>query len=800
MKKKYIYWLKEISAKNVKEAGGKNASLGEMYNALKKEGIKVPEAFVLTSSAYFYFLEKADLTSKIKSTLKGLNINDLKDLQKRGAQVRKLILEANFPTDLENEIRKAYQKLSQLYQRKNVDVAVRSSGTAEDLATASFAGQHETFLNIRGEEELLQAIKKCFASLFTNRAISYREDKGFDHFSIGLSVGVQKMVRSDLACSGVIFTLDTESGFPDVVVITGSWGLGEMIVQGKVIPDEFWVYKKTLKQGYQPVVKKTLGTKDKKLIYQKNGSGTQLIKVPLADQKKFILNQKEIIQLAQAALAIEKHYSQKAGQWRPMDIEWAKDGEDGQLYIVQARPETVHSQTKELKIKEFHLKNPPQPILEGIAIGQQITAGKVNVIEDASRINEFKEGEILVTKVTDPDWEPIMKIARAIITDEGGRTSHAAIVSRELGVPCIVGTKKATKTLKDGDEITLDCSQGGVGKVYRGLLKWKEVEHSIKDLPKTKTKIVLNLGDPESAFKYWVLPVEGVGLAREEFIFTSGIKIHPLALLHPEKIKSQKERKKIENLTAGYPSKKNYFIEKLAEGIAQIACVFYPKEVIVRFSDFKTNEYASLIGGQFFEPKEENPMLGWRGVSRYYDEKFKEAFILECKAIKKARNEFGLKNVSVMLPFCRTTEEGKKVLEIIRKTGLKLSSDNGLKVYVMCEIPANVILADEFLEIFDGFSIGSNDLTQLTLGIDRDNAHLSKIADERNEAVKKLIAQAIKKCREKRKYVGICGQAPSDYPEFAQFLVEKGIEAISVNPDVVIKTILLVAEKEKKNK
>ena len=794
---KNILWFEEISNDDVKLVGGKNASLGEMFNSLKGVGVRVPNGFAVTAKAYFYFLKNSHLDEEIKEIISTLDTRDIRNLQERGRKIRKLISKAKFPKDLEEEIIESYRKLSDLYQGKNIDVAVRSSATAEDLPSASFAGQQDTYLNVSGEKELLKSIKNCFASLFTDRAISYREDKHFDHFKIGLSTGIQKMVRSDLASSGVMFTLDTESGFPDVVVINSSFGLGEMVVQGKVIPDEFWVYKKTLEKGFKPIIKKNLGLKDKKLIYSRKG--TKEVILSEEEQKKFTLTEEEIIKLAENGLEIEKHYSEKAKKWKPMDIEWAKDGKDGQIYIVQARPETVHSQVKELSFTEYKLKEKKSHILEGIAIGQKIATGKVNVIEDVSKINKFREGDILVTKTTDPDWEPIMKIAKAIITDEGGRTSHAAIVSRELGVPAVVGTKKATRILKDGEEITLDCSSGAIGKIYKGQIGWEEKKHLIKDLPEIKTKVVMNIGDPDSAVNYWMLPVKGIGLAREEFIISSNIQIHPLALIYPDKVLDKTERKSIDELIFGYEDRKDYFIDKLAEGISRIAAVFYPREVIVRFSDFKTNEYAQLLGGKYFEPEEDNPMLGWRGASRYYDPSFKEAFLMECQAIKKVRERFGLDNVSVMVPFCRTPKEGKEVLKIIEQSGLRNSKEgiSSLKVYVMAEIPSNILRADEFLEVFDGFSIGSNDLTQLTLGIDRDNANLRKISDERDKAVKKLISEVIKKAEKKDRYIGICGQAPSDFPEFTKFLVENRIKAISVNPDAVIKTIFIISEVEK---
>lgn len=769
-KQKYILWFREINSQDVALVGGKNASLGEMLSQLTKKGISVPNGFALTSYAYWHFINKNNLKKKIEHILKGLDINNVKNLQSRGRQLRELILQADFPQDLEKQVKRAYQKLCQLYGQ-NTDVAVRSSATAEDLPSASFAGQMETYLNIKGEKQLIEACQKCIASLFTDRAISYREKGRFSHLKIALSVGVQKMVRSDKASAGVIFTLDTETGFRNVILINGSYGVGEMLVKGKIIPDEFYIFKPTLKQGFKPLIIKNLGTKKRKFVYGKN-SGLTEVSVSAKDRDKFCLPEKEVLTLAKWAQAIEEHYG------LPMDIEWAKDGNSKQLFIVQARPETVHVGKTKTTFKEYILKEKrPRTLVEGIAIGQKIATGRVRVIADVSKISQFKEKEILVTKMTNPDWEPVMKKSSGIITDQGGRTCHAAIVSRELGVPCVVGTGKGTAVLKNGKIITLDCSSGEKGRVYQGKVKWQEKEYDLKKIPKTKTKVMVNIGTPETAFGNSFLPHQGVGLAREEFIIASKIKAHPLALI--EKNKGQ------------------YFIDELARGIGQIAAAFWPQPVIVRFSDFKTNEYAALEGGQSFEPKEENPMLGWRGASRYYDTRFKKAFLLECQALKKARSEFGLKNIWAMVPFCRTPQEGRKVLQIMRQAGLVKGRD-GLKVIVMCEIPANVVLVKEFLDIFDGMSIGSNDLTQLVLGLDRDNAKMGKIGDERNKAVKEMIAQVIKECKKRKKYVGICGQAPSDFPEFTEFLVEQGIESISLNPDTLIKTILLIAQKEKK--
>ncbi|MEM0465658.1 MAG: phosphoenolpyruvate synthase [Candidatus Pacearchaeota archaeon] len=796
-KKQYILWFDELGIEDVPLVGGKNASLGEMYQELTKKGVKIPNGFAITAYAYRYFIEKAGIKTRIKEILSDLDTKNLKNLSERGHRVRETILSAELPEDLKNEIVKAYIYLCKEYGL-NTDVAVRSSATAEDLPDASFAGQQETFLNIRGEHALLDACKKCFASLFTNRAISYRADKHFDHFNIALSIGVQKMVRSDLACSGVMFSIDTETGFPDVVFITSSYGLGENIVQGAVNPDEFYVHKPTLKKGFKPIIYKRLGEKSIKMVYSNEGiKTTKNVSVPIEERKVFSLNDDEILLLAKWACIIEDHYSKKAGKFKPMDMEWAKDGKNNELYIVQARPETVQSQKDRNILEEYVLKQKGKIIVEGANVGSKIANGKANVIKDVSGINAFKKGEILVTDMTDPDWEPIMKIASAIVTNRGGRTCHAAIISRELGIPCIVGTNNATQKIKTGQNITVNCSEGERGFVYDGLLKFQIIKHNLKDIPKTKTKIMMNIGSPNSAFEQSFIPNDGVGLAREEFIINSYIQIHPEALIHFDSLKDKNVKKEIEELTYGYKNKPQYFVDKLAEGIAMIAAAFYPKDVIVRASDFKTNEYANLIGGKEFEPKEDNPMIGWRGASRYYKEGYKDGFILECKAFKKVRDEFGLTNVKIMIPFCRTVEEGKKVIEIMEKQGLKRGK-NGLEIYVMCEIPSNVILADEFSKIFDGFSIGSNDLTQLILGLDRDSQIVSDIYDERNEAVKIMIKQVIEKAKKNHKKIGICGQAPSDFPDFAEFLVECGIDSISLNPDTVIKTRIKIAEKEKK--
>ncbi len=846
-KEALVLWLDELTIEDIPIAGGKNASLGEMIRNLSPMGINIPYGFVVTSTAYYRFLDYNNLRDKIRETLRGLNVDDVADLARRGYSVRELIKGGEFPEELEELIKDYYNRLSERYGTHAVDVAVRSSATAEDLPDASFAGQQETYLNVVGAENVLTAIKNCFASLFTDRAISYRESFGFDHFNVGIAVGVQKMVRSDLGASGVMFTLDTETGFRDVVVINAIYGLGELIVQGMVTPDEYMVFKPTFQNGYSAIIEKKLGKKDRKMVYGSGEERTKIVNVPLADQKRFALEDEEILKLAEWGILIEKHYSEKKGKWTPMDIEWAKDGKMNELFIVQARPETVHSRKEENIIKVYRILEPEnvrekKRLVKGIAVGDKIATGRVRVLFDLKDAESFEEGDVLVTDITDPDWEPIMKKASAIVTNRGGRTAHAAIVARELGIPAVVGTGNATEVLSNGMEVTVSCAEGETGYVYEGYLKYEVEEINISELPRPKTKIMMNVGNPESAFKHASLPNDGVGLAREEFIIANYIKIHPLALIHYDEIKELYEKlsslglvddrgfvtfraiyahangplkeklakgkekrninlkrllEDIDRYTFGYDDKKTYYIKKLSYGVAKISAAFYPNPVIVRFSDFKSNEYANLIGGQLFEPEEENPMIGWRGASRYYSPIFKEAFGMECQAILRVRNKMGLTNTKVMIPFCRTPEEGEKVLSVMEEFGLK-KGDNGLEVYVMAELPSNVVLADIYADIFDGFSIGSNDLTQLTLGIDRDSELVAHLYDERNEAVKRLIAQLIATAREKGKKVGICGQAPSDFPDFAQFLVEKGIDSISLNPDSVLKTLLAVAEMEKK--
>lgn len=796
--KRLILWFEEIEIGDVPLVGGKNASLGEMYQKLTGKGVNIPGGFAITAYAYRYLLEEAGIEGAIKDALGGLDTHDMKNLQERGERVRGVIRHTEFPPALTEAILEGYHQMEERY-RAGVDVAVRSSATAEDLPDASFAGQQETFLNIRGEEPLIDACKRCFASLFTNRAISYRHDKGFGQFDVYLSIAVQKMIRSDEASAGVIFSIDTETGFKDAVFITGSWGLGENVVQGKVNPDEYYVFKPTLKEGKRPIVGMRPGSKELKMIYT-DDPDAPVTDVPTTPEERarFILTDDEILTLARWACIIEEHYG------KPMDIEWAKDGAEGELFVVQARPETVHSLQTEKTMETYVLKDEGELILTGQAVGSKIGQGIAHIIEDSAQIGEFKKGEVLVTTMTDPDWEPIMKIAAAIVTNKGGRTCHAAIISRELGIPCIIGSEHGTTRLTTGQEVTVSCAQGETGYIYEGLLAFEVEKLDLTSVPRTKTQIMMNVGIPERAFMECQIPNDGVGLAREEFIISSHIGIHPLALIHYNELKERATTEpeikelieKIDALTATHPEdKRTFFIDKLAQGIGRIAAGFYPHDVIVRLSDFKTNEYANLIGGHLYEPVESNPMIGWRGASRYYDEKFKEAFGLECEAILKARGEMGLTNIKVMVPFCRTPEEGEKVIATMEEFGLVQGEDN-LELYVMCEIPSNVIVADRFADIFDGFSIGSNDLTQLTLGLDRDSDLVAHIFDERHEAVKAMVREVITVARRRGRKIGICGQAPSDFPEFATFLVECGIDSISLIPDTVIKTRFEIAKKE----
>ena len=800
----HILWFKELNMGDVPLVGGKNASLGEMYQNMASKGVRVPNGYAITAAAYEHFLEQAGVKAKIKEILQTLNTHDLKNLQEHGHRVRETILEAELPEDLKAAIETAYADLCKLENNgEEMDVAVRSSATAEDMPDASFAGQQETFLNIRGAHDVIDATKRCMASLFTNRAISYRADKGYDHFNVSLSVGVQKMVRSDEAGSGVMFSIDTESGFQNAVLINAAYGLGEMVVQGKVEPDEYYVFKPTLLDGvqvageevkfkYRPIVGKSRGHKEDKMVYSSEGnSPVKEVPVSEEDRKKYVLTDDEVLQLAYWACLIEQHYQ------KPMDMEWAKDGINGKLYIVQARPETVHSQGDSKVLEEYIMKGKGDLLVEGVSVGSKVGAGKVRVLKDTSQIHDFKAGEVLVTEITDPDWEPIMKIASAIVTNSGGRTSHAAIVSRELGIPCVVGTKKATTTLTTGQEVTVSCAEGERGYVYAGMIPFEVKKTDLGAIQPPKTDIMQIVGDPSRAFDFSMVPNRGVGLARLEMIILNAIKVHPLALLHFDTLKDEAAKQQIAELTYNYSVKSDFFIDLLATGVGRIAAAYYPNQVIVRLSDFKSNEYANLVGGRQFEPHEENPMIGWRGASRYYSEEYKDAFALECKAMLRVRNEMGLTNVKLMIPFCRTPDEGRKVIKVMNDNGL-VQGENGLQVYMMCEIPSNVLLADEFIKIFDGFSIGSNDLTQLTLGLDRDSGLVAHIYDERNPAVKKLLGQAIAEVHKAGKKIGICGQAPSDFPEIAEFLVEQGIDTISVTPDTGLKTWTNISEFEKK--
>ncbi len=791
----FIRWFSEIGIADVPLVGGKNASLGEMYRELTPRGIKIPNGFAVTAEGYRHVLQVGGLAQTIRRILADLDSGNFTNLAERGLRVREAILATPLPQDLQQEIVRAYTALCAEYGPET-DVAVRSSATAEDLPDASFAGQQESFLNIRGERALLDACQQCLASLFTDRAISYRVDKGFDHFAVALSIGVQQMVRSDVGAAGVLFTIDTESGFPDVVLINSSYGLGESVVKGRVDPDEFLVFKPTLTQGFRPILKRAVGAKQEKLIYAtRGGRSTRSVPVLAEARARLSLSDDEVLTLARWGCLIEEHYANKAGRPQPMDIEWAKDGKTGELFILQARPETVHATARKATLDTYRLQEHGPVLLKGKSVGEKIGAGPVRLIREVHELQQFCPGEVLVADMTDPDWEPTMKMAAAIVTNRGGRTCHAAIVSREMGVPCIVGTEKATAVWQPGQPVTVACAEREVGRVYDGALAFTRQTVDVGSLPRPRTKVMLNVGNPDQAFSLSFLPNDGVGLAREEFIISSAIQIHPLALVHFERLPTGPIKERIAQLTGQYQHKPDYFVDRLAEGVGQIAAAFYPKEVIVRLSDFKTNEYAGLLGGEDFEPKEENPMIGFRGASRYYDARYQEGFLLECRAMKKVREDMGLSNVKLMVPFCRTVEEGKKVLAVMAAAGLQ-RGEKGLEVYVMCEIPANVILTEDFAEIFDGFSIGSNDLTQLTLGLDRDSAIVAHLFDERNSAVMRLVQDVIRRAQACGRKVGICGQAPSDYPEFARFLVTCGIDSISLNPDTVIKTTQEIAAME----
>jgi len=822
--KALVLWFNEVGIDDISIVGGKNASLGEMIGQLAAKGVNVPNGFATTAYAYRYFIKSAGLEEKLRELFKDLDVDNLQNLRSRGKKARKLLLHTPFPSEFRSAIATAYTKLCEQYN-VDTDVAVRSSATAEDLPDASFAGQQETYLNITTVEEVLAATHRCFASLFTDRAISYRHTKGFDHFEVALAVGVQKMVRSDLATSGVMFSIETESGFKDAALITAAYGLGENVVQGAVNPDEYHVFKPTLISGFRPIIDKRLGSKEIKMVYDDGSKNVKNVPVSSTERAKFALNDEDILQLARWACVIEEHYSQKSGRYTPMDMEWAKDGITNELFIVQARPETVQSQKQKNTLKSYRfvkdkeirgqadketrgqgdnsasnsphppIPPSPHPLTSGRAVGEAIAHGKARVILDVHHMEQFQAGEILVTDRTDPDWEPIMKKASAIVTNSGGRTCHSAIIARELGLPAIVGCDNATKVLKTSQEITVSCAEGEEGKVYQGLLPFVVEEVQLEDLPRTRTQILMNVGNPQEAFRLSTIPNDGVGLARTEFIIANQIQIHPMALVYFNELEDAFVKEKIADITALYHHKPAFFVDKLAQGIARITAAFYPKPVIVRMSDFKSNEYANLLGGRQFEPKEENPMLGWRGASRYYDERYCEGFALECQAILRVREEMGLTNLIPMIPFCRTPDEGRLVLAEMAKNGLQ-QGVNGLQVYVMCELPNNVIMAEEFAEVFDGFSIGSNDLTQLTLGLDRDSSLVARLFDERSEGVKRMVKLAIQSVKKHNRKIGICGQAPSDYPEFARFLVEQGIDSISLNPDSVLKTMLEVAEVE----
>ena len=792
----YIRWFNELTIDDVPLVGGKNASLGEMYQELSEQGIQIPNGFAVTAEGYRFLLDKTNSWERLHKVLDDLNPDDISDLAKRARMARDIIYSAPLPLELELQIIEAYQKLKAQYGN-DMSVAVRSSATAEDLPTASFAGQQDTFLNVSGELALLDACKRCFASLFTDRAIHYRIDQGFDHFKLALSIGIMKMVRSDLNASGVMFSLDTESGFDEVVFITGAYGLGENIVQGAVDPDEFYVHKPTFNQGYRSILKRNLGSKKIKMIYSEGRTHepTRNVATSETERQKFCINDQDVLTLADYAIKIEKHYSTKAGFIKPMDMEWAKDGLDGTLYIVQARPETVVSQLNGSILEQYSINESGQALVTGHAVGSKIAVGIARIINNITELKDFKPGDVLVADLTTPDWEPVMKIASAIVTNRGGRTCHAAIISRELGVPAVIGCENATTTIKNNTPVTVSCAEGDKGVVYEGNLKFSITKTNLIDLKRPKTKIMLNLGNPELAFKTRFLPNDGVGLARMEFIITEYIKAHPMALIHPERVQDETERKQLRELTQQYENSQEFFIQKLSEGVATIAAAFYPKPVVVRMSDFKTNEYATLLGGRWFEFEEANPMIGFRGASRYIHPAYAEGFALECAAMKRVRETMGLTNVILMIPFCRRVQEAVKVLNYMAELGLQ-RGENNLEIYVMCEIPNNVIQIDAFSEYFDGFSIGSNDLTQLTLGVDRDSAIIADDFDERDLGVKEMIRLASVGAKRNAKHCGLCGQAPSDYPEMAEFLVEIGIDSMSLNPDTVLKTTQLVLETE----
>ncbi len=780
---KYVIPFRELSLSRIAEVGGKNASLGELLRELTPQGIAVPDGFALTADAFRLHLRHSQLEGTVYGLLDGLDPRDVAELARVGAVIREKVASAPLPPAVEQELVRAYRLLSEDSGETETDVAVRSSATAEDLPTASFAGQQETYLNVRGALALDEAVRACMASLFTDRAIAYRAERGFDHRLVALSVGIQKMVRSDLASAGVIFTLDTESGFRDVVIVTGAWGLGESVVKGRVNPDEYWLHKPTLAQGFAPIVRKDAGDKAVMLIYAEAGKTVE-VSTPEPLRRTLTLSPEEVLTLGRWAVSIERHYSQQSGHATPMDIEWAKDGRTSKLYIVQARPETVHSQSASPKLDFFKLRGRGVLLVHGKSVGSKIGVGRVRVVRSSSELSKFQAGEVLVAPMTDPDWEPVLKRACAVVTEQGGRTCHAAIVSRELGLACVVGTGSATQVLHDGDLVTVSCAEGDDGKVYSGALSFDHEEIDPASLPSPRVPVMLNVANPETAFRVGQLPSAGVGLLRIEFVVSSWIGIHPMALVHPEHVEDASALAEIQARTRDYQRPADYFVERMASGIAQIAAAFYPRDVIVRFSDFKTNEYAHLLGGKAFEPTEDNPMIGFRGASRYYHDRYREGFALECRAITRVREQMGLRNVKVMIPFCRTLEEADRVLLEMRKNGL-VRGENGLEVYVMCEIPSNVVLADEFAERFDGFSIGSNDLTQLTLGVDRDSETLAPLFSEQNAAVTRSIVHVIEAAHRHGRKVGLCGQAPSDHPEFAKFLADAGIDSISVTSDAL---------------
>lgn len=790
----YVRWFKDIRLEDVPLVGGKTASLGELYSVLSPQGVRVPNGFALTATAYRDALTQAGAWDKLRDLLAGIDKRRISELARRAAKARAIVYAATDQKDLRRQITEAYRQLEHEYGA-NVAVAVRSSATAEDLPTASFAGQHESFLNIRGARDLVEACRRCFASLFTDRAISYRIDNGFDHFKVALSVGIMKMVRSDLAASGVIFTLDTESGFRDVVFVTGSYGLGENIVQGTVDPDEFYVHKPTFNSGHRAVLSRRLGSKQMRMVYARGPKSTHNVTTPKADREQFCISDTDVLELARCAIVVEDHYSKKAGVLTPMDVEWAKDGSDGALYIIQARPETVASRRKPEALESYVLKSRGKVVATGRAVGEKIAAGKVRLIRSERELKAFQPGEVLVAPATSPDWEPVMKLAAAIITDHGGRTCHAAIVARELGVPAVVGTEDFTRKAKTGMPVTVSCAEGDIGHVYEGTLPF-EVERVTADrLEKPHTEIMVNLGNPEIAFKTAMMPNDGVGLARMEFIINQHIGIHPMALARPEKVESVRDRRTIKKITSSYNKPSDFFVERLSEGIGIIAAAFYPRPVIVRLSDFKTNEYAKLLGGASFEPKEENPMLGFRGAARYAHPAYAEGFALECAALGRVRNAVGLTNLKLMIPFCRRVEEARNVIDAMAQHGLK-RGEGGLEIFMMCEIPNNVILIDQFAKLFDGFSIGSNDLTQLTLGVDRDSDIVAFDFDERDPGMLEMLTMAVKGAKRNRRHVGICGEAPANYPEIARFLTGLGIDSISVNPSSVLRTMEIVRQAE----